>query len=425
MAKLFKNFKRIFYFYAAAYFALWAKIVMDRWRPQVIVVTGSSGKTTLLHLLESQFGDEAVYSHGANSAFGIPFHILGLKRVTYGLLEWPLLFFKAPFMAFRPAPKQRYYVAEADAERPGEAEFVSRLLKTDIAIWLSLGQAHGASYDRLVRQKRFVTVLDAIAYEYGYVVSSARSLVIVNGDSPHITGQMSRCAAKKETVSASRLKQYSPSADKTTFIFNEIAYTIPAFVPRDTAYAIEAIAALCRELGRAIDKDFKGFYLPPGRSSVFSGIRGTTLVDSSYNATAEGMRAMLDAFAAFPAPRKWLVLGDMLEQGVNEVDEHARLADLILKADAERVVLLGPRVVEYTLPILSKKMGQGRAVGFEMPADALGYLEKELQGGEAILFKGARLFEGLVEKLLARPEDAAQLCRREKVWVERRRRWGI
>jgi UDP-N-acetylmuramyl pentapeptide synthase len=71
--------KKKLYFVVANYFRFFARIVLERWQPQVIVVTGSNGKTTLLHLIESQLKDQAIYSHKANSAFGVPFHILGIR----------------------------------------------------------------------------------------------------------------------------------------------------------------------------------------------------------------------------------------------------------------------------------------------------------------------------------------------------------
>lgn len=60
-----------------------------------------------------------------------------------------------------------------------------------------------------------------------------------------------------------------------------------------------------------------------------------------------------------------------------------------------------------------------------MPKDALDYLGKNLQGGETILFKGARFLEGIIEHLLLNKYDINNLCRRELVWRERRKKWGI
>ena len=72
-----------------------------------------------------------------------------------------------------------------------------------------------------------------------------------------------------------------------------------------------------------------------------------------------------------------------------------------------------------------KWIGSEKVASFMRPDEALAYLEKELRGGEMILFKGARYLEGIVEKLLADPADADKLCRREEVWAKKRKEWGV
>jgi hypothetical protein len=62
---------------------------------------------------------------------------------------------------------------------------------------------------------------------------------------------------------------------------------------------------------------------------------------------------------------------------------------------------------------------------FHMPKDALDYLINNLNGGEVILFKGARFLEGIIEHLLADKNDVKKLCRREKIWHTRRKQWGL
>src|SRR3990167_4856372 len=117
---MYSKLKKLLYFPIAYYFRFFAFIQLKIWRPRIFVITGSSGKTTLLHLIESQLGDKARYSHKANSSFGIPFDILGLKRETLSKLEWPMLFLKAPLIAFKKPFSQKMYVVEADCDRPFE-----------------------------------------------------------------------------------------------------------------------------------------------------------------------------------------------------------------------------------------------------------------------------------------------------------------
>ena len=48
--------KKQFYFSAARYFRFFANLVYKRWKPRVIAVTGSAGKTTMLNMLEDEIG---------------------------------------------------------------------------------------------------------------------------------------------------------------------------------------------------------------------------------------------------------------------------------------------------------------------------------------------------------------------------------
>ena len=113
-----QNIKIALYFTIARYFRFFAAIRLKRWKPRVVIITGSNGKTTALHLTAVQLGSAAKYSFHANSAFGIPFDILGLKRSTFSPWEWPWLFLSAPFHALKGPHPEKIYVVEADGDRP-------------------------------------------------------------------------------------------------------------------------------------------------------------------------------------------------------------------------------------------------------------------------------------------------------------------
>ena len=133
-----RSIKNFLYFPIARYFIFFAGIYLRRWNPTIVVVTGSSGKTTLLHLLESQIGRRARYSHKANSSFGIPFDVLGLSRKTLFKTEWFRLFLSAPVRAFRPRPQEKIYIVEADCDRPYEGKFLASFLKPDVVLWINV-----------------------------------------------------------------------------------------------------------------------------------------------------------------------------------------------------------------------------------------------------------------------------------------------
>lgn len=394
-----QKIKKALYFPLAYYFRFFAMIQLALWKPRIILITGSNGKTTLLHLIEAQLGNKAKYSHHANSSFGIPFNILGLERTDLTIWEWPSLFLLAPLRALKSPPKEKLYIVEADCDRPYEGKFLGSLLKPEVTLWLTVSQTHSINFKNL----------DEIAYEFGYFLKYCKNLAIINGDNNLIVKQVTRTKAKVERIKKNILKSYQVFPSSTNKFL----------LPEETFYSIAACKSLLNYLKLNFDPTFKNFQMPPGRSSIFAGIKNTFIIDSTYNATPASMKAALNMYQKYPAQKKWLVLSDMVELGKEEETEHKSLAKLIVEAKADKVILMGPRVTKYTLPNLKD------AVSFQNPKEVLDYLQKNIMGGETLFFKGARFLEGVIEHLLKNKEDANKLCRREKVWGERRKKWGL
>ncbi len=421
-----QKIKQKLYFPVAAYFRFWAKIQLTRWHPRVVLVTGSSGKTTLLHLLEAQLGELALYSHHANSAFGIPFHILGFPTRTNAKSEWVNLVLTAPFRAFKKPFKQRVYVVEADSDRPGEAAFIRSLVSPEVCIWLSTDKSHSQNFDAQVDVGTFSNVSEAIAYEFGSYVASASKLVIINDAEALIISQGDRIRAEVKAVNPSAISGYNIGAAHTSFTIDGTTYQLPGLAPVEVGLSIAAVIQACHYLKAEVDPSFKNFVSPPGRSSVFKGIKNTVLIDSTYNAIPGAVRAVLGLFGKYPGKPKWLVISDMLEQGKSEAEEHQAIAESIARLDLDRIIVMGPRMSKYTAPKLKELVGTSTPVEvFLKPRPVLDYLESNIKGEEIILFKGSRFLDGVVEHLLADPKDADKLCRRGPVWQRRREQWGL
>src|SRR3989338_1096834 len=424
------KFKKFFYFPFAYYFRFFAKIRLVRWNPYIIVVTGSSGKTTLLHLLESQIGERAKYSHFANSSYGIPFDILGLKRESLMFYEWIYLFIAAPFSIFKKNPQEHIYIVEADCDRPNEGKFLATLLKPEVTLWTSSTRTHSMNFDLLVKNGEFKTVEEAIAFEFGYFLEHSRKLCIINGDSNLIEKQLGRTKSHIEKVSVKNIKDYEVLKDKTIFKIGQEAYEFNHLLPKEFFYAIAMSNVLFKKLNIKPDPTFKNFSLPPGRNSFFRGVKNTTIIDSSYNANLDSMTSVLNMFDNLTAEKKWVIAGDMLEQGEGQRQEHEKLAEVLSKIKSDKIILMGPRVLRYTLPKLktqnSELKGESQnIISFENPKEVLEYLKSNLKGGEFLLFKGARFLEGVIEYLLLDKKDIEKLPRREKVWQIRRRKFGL
>ena len=389
----------------------------------MIAITGSAGKTTMLNLIEHEMGKKAHYSHDANSAFGVSFDILGLKGIRGSKLRWAYLFIAAPFKSVFRHPKEKFYVVEIDGERPHEAEFLAKWLKPEVTIWVSIGRSHAVQFEKEVEEGRFKNLDEAIAAEFANLPQNTKKLVYIDAGSKVMKAATRDISAKVMPIKKAEIKKYVVYPDSTDFTYGDTTFHFNHPEPKDIAFNLLVLLDLMKYLKMPFKSDFSEMRIAPGRSSYFKGKNGLEIVDSSYNAHMISMASVLDMARRMHAEHKWLVIGDIVDQGSTEADEHKKLAHLIAEVEPEKVILVGRRTKKYTAPEL-KKLGVS-AVATTDPRKALEYIERRSRGRETLIFKGSQYLEWIIEKLLADPKDAKKLCRREKAAVARRKSWGL
>ncbi len=414
--------KKKLYLTVVRYFRFFANVSLRRWQPRVIAVTGSVGKTTLLNLLEVQLGDRAHYSHNANSAYGIAFDILGMDGVRGSKLRWLYLFIAAPIRSLWFRHAEEFYVVEIDGERPKETEFLASWLKPEVTLWVSLGRTHAVYFDGQVKKGEFASVEDAIVHEFSFLPRFTRTMVAYDADSDLISRAVTNVTeAKTIGVSKTALTSYKVWPEKTEFVVNNTTYIFANPMPSEVSTQLGLLGALAEYLGEPVVTDLSIYVQPPGRSNFFRGKKGVKLIDSSYNAHLISMESIINLYKEMQAEKKWIVIGDIVEQGEAEAEEHAKLGKLLREANFDRYILVGRRTQKHTYPELDEQ----KTVTFLRPIDAVKYLEAELSGDETVLFKGSQYLEGVIEHLLENPEDTAKLPRQEPAAKKRRARWGL
>lgn len=415
--------KKRLYFSVARYFRFFANRAFKRWNPRVIAVTGSAGKTTMLNLLEHEMGKHAHFSHDANSAFGISFDMLGLKGVRGSKIRWIWLLIAAPLRGLFYRHKEPFYVVEIDGERPHEAEFLAEWLKPEVTIWVSIGLSHAIQFEKVVAEGKFGSLSEAITAEFANLPLNTSKRVYIDADSKLMVEATASIKAKVIPIKKSNLKKYVVYPDSTDFTYGDTTFHFNHPEPKDISFNLFVLQDLMKYLKMPFNPDFSELKVAPGRSSYFEGKKGIQIVDSSYNAHMISMTSILDMAKRMHAERKWLIIGDIVDQGSIEGEEHEKLAKLIADVKPDLVILVGHRTKKYTAPKL-KELGVS-AVATTDPRKALAYIEKHITGKETLIFKGSHYLEWIIEKLLANPKDAAKLCRREKAAVQRRKSWGL
>ncbi len=224
-------------------------------------------------------------------------------------------------------------------------------------------------------------------------------------------------------IKKTEIRKYVVYPDSTDFTYGDTTFHFSQPQPRELAFALLVFRDLMSYLKLPFDGDFSGVRVAPGRSSHFKGEKGIDIIDSSYNAHIISMASILDMVRRMHADYKWLVIGDIVDQGSIEEQEHIKLAHLIADVEPDKVILIGRRTKKITAPEL-RDLGIS-AVSTTDPKKALDYIQKHITGRETLVFKGSQYLEWIIEQLLADPADVEKLCRRDSGARKRRKNWGL
>jgi UDP-N-acetylmuramoyl-tripeptide--D-alanyl-D-alanine ligase len=174
------------------------------------------------------------------------------------------------------------------------------------------------------------------------------------------------------------------------------------------------INAACEALGDLVT--------PPGRMHIVPGIKGSVIIDDSYNSSPIACQQALQALQELSyAGRKIAVLGDMLELGKYSTDEHIRIGRLV-PASADILLTVGVRAKAFAEGAMAEGMSEKNIFQYEDVARAGRELQNLMQVGDAVLVKASQGIraERIIEEVMAHPENAHKvLVRQDPEWKKR------
>ena len=286
-----------------------------RWRARhalpLVAVTGSNGKTTVTQMiaaiLRAWQGAAALSTEGNfNNHIGVPLTLLRLRD------------------------HHRAAVIELGMNHPGEIAQLAAIAAPTVALVNNAQREH----------QEFMASVDAVARENGSVIAAlpADGAAVFPADDAHAplwqalagTRRLMRFATDGQAEVTGRADwqgdrwavQMQTPAGPAAF---DLRIAGAHNVRNALAASAGAIAAGCPL--EAVVRGLEGFEPVKGRSQLKTLSRGgrtVTLVDDTYNANPDSVRAAIDVLAALPGPR-WLVLGDMGEVGDQGPAFHAEV----------------------------------------------------------------------------------------------------
>lgn len=156
-----------------------------------------------------------------------------------------------------------------------------------------------------------------------------------------------------------------------------------------------------------------------GRMQRLKGVQNTIIIDDSYNASPEAVKAALDVLGQFEAPQRIAVLGAMNEMGEYSAQAHAEVGGYCDPAKLDMVITIGQDANDHLAPAASKRGCQVKT--FASPYMAGEYVRQQLQPGSVLLFKGSQngvFAEEAIKAVLADKADEYKLVRQSEFWMD-------
>lgn len=402
--------------------AFLASRILKKYRPKLIVITGSAGKTSTKEAISTVLGTQFSVrktERNLNTEYGVPLSIIGVTPATSALTV-PIVM-RAVVYALRQifvteADYPKILVLELGADRPGDIRYFVKWLKPSIAVVTAIGE--------IPVHVEYYSGPEAVAREKSWVVRRLprTGLAVLNDDDLVVSDMQNVTRARSRTFGFAedadvRIVEYETREDGIGFKL----YSNGTFVPitlRDCfgkphAYAAAAAAAVGIEMGLnlvEIADALLKYQPPPGRMRLLEGIKGAKILDDTYNASPAAMHAALETLGELPAKRRIAVLGSMREIGKYTFEAHeatgflaATVADILITVgDAGKIIGEGAK---------GKGFPAERMFHFES-ADLVGpKLQQMLEPEDLVLVKGSRAvhMEKIVEEIMANPERAGAL----------------
>lgn len=164
--------------------------------------------------------------------------------------------------------------------------------------------------------------------------------------------------------------------------------------------------------------------LPPtaGRMQILAGIKQSTVIDDTYNASPVAVAAALDVLYVQKAPQRIAILGSMNELGDTSRDAHTQIGTYCDPKKLAYVVTVGVDAKKYLAPA-AKKAGC-KVKSFLSPHEAGTFVARQLKSRAVVLAKGSQngvFAEEAIKPLLNHKDDESRLVRQSAYWLKVKR----
>lgn len=413
-----------------------AELLLSRHKPVIIAVTGSVGKTSMKDAIYSVIKKHVSARKSEksyNSEIGVPLTVLGLANAWNNPFLWIKNvidgFFVAAFSREYPA----YLILETGVDRPGDMAKLTRFIKPDIVVL--------TRFPDVPVHVEFFPDPESVVAEKMKLVEALKpeGVVIYNHDDQIIVSQLAH--VRQQTIGFGRYAPTQFTAGQDEVFYHDdfpagVAFTVSHLGETQTVrvLGVAGVQSLYAYLGAMAVGMQCGISLPeaavalaehtppPGRMRIIKGLKGSVIIDDTYNSSPIATEQALYALRELKhAKRKIAVLGDMLELGRFSAREHERIGELV-PGCVDVLLTVGIRAQKIAEGALEHGLSEKSIFQYEDAERAGRELQTFLQPGDVVLVKASQGIraERIVEEVMAEPTEASELLvRQDEAWKKR------
>lgn len=415
-----------------------ASVVLWKYKPQVVVVTGSIGKTStkdaIFNVL-SQFYYVRKSEKNFNNDIGVPLTILGLSTGWRNPIKWIINIIRGFVLIIFPLKYPKWLVLEVGIRKPGDMEELKRWVKPHIIVVSAFGI--------MPSHVEFFEDKNGVWKEEASIIDTLQSdgILLLNHDDPEVLKLFNRNIRNTFTfgthVDATMRMghietDYHPArieAQGTIFRIDYEGKSIPVhiheFLGNNVVYASGAALLVAHVLKLPIVQSIEGLTngsFPSGRMRIIPGVKETMIIDDTYNSSPSAVQNALEVLKRLRSiGKKIAVLGDMLDLGKYTDEEHRKIGKFAATR-CDVLVTVGIRSQSIAKAALDAGMHKRDIFVFDDSQEAGKFVEEILRKGDIALMKGSQgvRMERAVLEVMAYPQERKDLLvRQEEEWVSK------
>jgi len=419
-----------------------AKMILAKYQPEVIGITGSVGKTStkeaIYYVLKTKLSVRRNIKN-YNNEIGLPLTIIGINSPGKSLLGWVRVFIKAAKLLIIKDPTYpKILILEMGADKPGDMEYLTGMVKCKIGVVTMIGPVHLEQFGSIEKIQSEKSILLKGLIKSGWAIinrDDERVMAIANKIRSNgisiITFGLSKDAdmlAQEVKLSFNRSghdRELKGLSYKLSYQGAAVPVLLPKVLGRSNVYATLAAVAVAMAYGFNLIEAASALknYLPPkGRMNLINGIKNTLIIDDTYNASPQSTIAALNTLnqlETLKGAQKYAVLGDMLELGSLSVAGHREVGRVVAEAGINKLIAVGERASDIARGAVDAGMAKDSIFHFAKAEEAGKFIQDRLNQDDVILVKGSQgiRMEKVVLEIMAEPLRAKELLvRQDELW---------